>query len=82
MISVMPQLIMRLHALRGLHTEAAVFAESLRMISEEQERVQDDSRVIVECIERMENGLRENATIAERNVRSLETRVAELLAKV
>ncbi|KAJ1554059.1 Dynactin subunit 2 [Cladochytrium tenue] len=81
-IGVLPQLIARLHALRGLHTEAAVFAESLRMVSEEQVMVRETGRGIEEALARVEAGLRENAATAERNVKGLDERVRALMEKL
>ncbi|KAI9363990.1 hypothetical protein DFJ73DRAFT_611043, partial [Zopfochytrium polystomum] len=81
-IGVLPHLIARLHALRGLHTEAAVFAESLRMISEEQLMVKETGRGIEEALARMEANLKDNAAITERSVKSLDDRMTALLQKI
>ncbi|KAJ3330403.1 Dynactin subunit 2 [Blyttiomyces sp. JEL0837] len=81
-MGVLPQLIARLQALRSLHTEAAVFSESLRMITEEQGKTRETMGMIDGALMRLQGNLKENAAAAERNVKALDQRVLALLDKL
>jgi hypothetical protein len=42
MMNLTPALLTRLKALQGLHTESATFAKSIKMISEEQDKITEE----------------------------------------
>jgi hypothetical protein len=42
LINLTPALLARLKALQGLHTEAATFSKSIKMVSEEQGKITED----------------------------------------
>jgi DNA repair exonuclease SbcCD ATPase subunit len=81
-IGVIPHLISRLQALRSLHTEAATFSDSLRVVSEEQLKVRESAKQIEESLKRLESNMKENAVVVERNMQSLDQRVLALMDKL
>ncbi|KAJ3087638.1 hypothetical protein HK102_010594 [Quaeritorhiza haematococci] len=80
--AVIPHLLARLHALRSLHTEAAVFSESLRLLTVEQGRIGETTKTMEDALKRVEGSLKENGEITVKNVEALEGRMKALGEKV
>ncbi|KAJ3019904.1 hypothetical protein HKX48_001628 [Thoreauomyces humboldtii] len=79
---LVPHLVSRLMGLRSLHTEAAVFAESLTMLVQEQSRVSEGFKGIDETVEHLENSFKANELAVEQNVAALQGRMEALAGRV
>lgn len=79
---LIPHLVSRLHGLKSLHSEAAVFAESLKMLVEEQNRVGDGFKGIEEAVARLEDSVKANEIAVEKNVEALQSRIEALMERV
>jgi hypothetical protein len=64
-----------------VHTEAAVFSESLKMVAEEQSLLVDSCHSIDEGLAKLSNQMKENVEICERNFDSLNARLDKLFMK-
>ncbi|KAJ3408962.1 Dynactin subunit 2 [Chytridiales sp. JEL 0842] len=80
-IGIIPHLVSRLQALQSLHTEAATFADSLKLVTNEQIKVTESSKSIEASLKRLEENMKENAAIVERNMQSLDQRIVALMEK-
>ncbi|RKO83644.1 Dynamitin-domain-containing protein [Blyttiomyces helicus] len=79
---IIPHLVARLHGLRALHTEAAVFADSLKMLADEQGKMGEGVGALKDAVGALEVSVRENEERVKRNVESLEGRMEKLLERV
>ncbi|KAJ3216787.1 hypothetical protein HDU67_008964 [Dinochytrium kinnereticum] len=82
LIGVIPHLISRLHALRGLHTEASVFSDSLRLVDDEQKKVVETTKTMEEAIKGLEKSIEVNSERVQKNFESLHSRIASIVEKI
>ncbi|KAJ3191915.1 hypothetical protein HK101_007288 [Irineochytrium annulatum] len=80
-IGIIPRLITRLQSLRSLHTEAAVFSDSIKLVSNEQAKVAETAETIERMLTNMETSMAANAERAEKNIEALSKRLSNLLEK-
>ncbi|TPX59453.1 hypothetical protein PhCBS80983_g02455 [Powellomyces hirtus] len=79
---LVPHLVSRLRGLKSLHTEAAVFSESLAILTLEQTRVSEGFKGIDEAIEHLENSVKANEIAVTKNVEALQGRMEALASRV
>ncbi|TPX40200.1 hypothetical protein SeMB42_g06097 [Synchytrium endobioticum] len=72
LINLIPNLLSRLQSLRALHTEAAVFAESLSMLTSEQKRVTESTVSMEVSLTGLHAAIKDNATVVDSNVAALD----------
>ncbi|KAI9089613.1 Dynamitin-domain-containing protein [Phlyctochytrium arcticum] len=75
---VIPHLVSRLRGLKHLHSEAAVFSESLKMLVQEQERMDDGLGLVRESMDQLNQSVKANESAVERNVEALQIRLEDL----
>ncbi|KAJ3123958.1 hypothetical protein HK098_001547 [Nowakowskiella sp. JEL0407] len=80
--SSIPMLITRLKALRQVHSEAAVFADTLNQLKEDQAKLERNSQQLVKAVSGMEKSFSENKDIILKNVTSLEGRMTDLFSRI
>ncbi|TPX31796.1 hypothetical protein SmJEL517_g04965 [Synchytrium microbalum] len=81
-VSLVPHLLSRLQSLRSLHTEAAVFAESLRTLAIEQNHVTESASNIGESVTRLQDAVKDNANVVQSNVEALDARIKSLISRI
>ncbi|KAJ3157272.1 hypothetical protein HDU89_002684 [Geranomyces variabilis] len=79
---VVPHLVARLRALRSLHAEAAIFAESLDAISNDQARMKESVQGVETAVSMLETSLRVNGESVGKNVEALQLRMERLSERV
>ncbi|TPX38966.1 hypothetical protein SeLEV6574_g07484 [Synchytrium endobioticum] len=82
LINLIPNLLSRLQSLRALHTEAAVFAESLSMLTSEQKRVTESTVSMEVSLTGLHAAIKDNATVVDSNVAALDVRINVLLDRI
>ncbi|KAI9193190.1 Dynamitin-domain-containing protein [Polychytrium aggregatum] len=82
MSNIIPQLITRLHSLKTLHQEAAVFSESLKMLTQGQDKLEDNSKLMQSAIARLESSIADNQASVENNIEALEKRMSGLIERI
>ncbi|KAJ3381530.1 hypothetical protein HDU92_005294 [Lobulomyces angularis] len=80
--SVVPQLLGRLHALKSLHTEAALFSESLKLIETEQQKVAENFSNLEDGVQKLTINISENEGKILKNVDILDKRISDLVNRV
>lgn len=76
--SMIPNLVVRMHALQGLHSEAAHFSEKLDVFGEEQDVILEMGRETEMGVERLLKALGENQKVVALNIAGLESRMGGL----
>ncbi|KNC99150.1 uncharacterized protein SPPG_05408 [Spizellomyces punctatus DAOM BR117] len=79
---VIPHLVSRLRGLQSLHSEAAVFADSLKMLVQEQSRVGEGFKGIEDAVGRLEESVKANEIAVGKNVEALHGRIEALAGRV
>ncbi|KAJ3161771.1 hypothetical protein HDU86_006542 [Geranomyces michiganensis] len=79
---IVPHLVARLRALRSLHAEAAIFAESLDVLSNDQARMKESVRGVETAISMLETSLKVNEESVAKNVDALQSRMERLSERV
>ncbi|KAF7721825.1 Dynactin subunit 2 [Apophysomyces ossiformis] len=82
LLSLTPALLTRLKALQGLHTEAATFGRSVKVISEEQSRMSEELKSLTTTCDLLNQSLKENEESINKNINVIDTRMTELVQRV
>ncbi|KAI9316226.1 Dynamitin-domain-containing protein [Dichotomocladium elegans] len=82
LLNLTPALLTRLKALQGLHTEAATFGRSVKMISEEQTRITDELKSLSSACDLLNKSLKENEETVNANIKVIDNRMTELVQRV
>jgi hypothetical protein len=72
-VDSIPHLITRLRALKQLHTEAAVFADSLKILNEQQDMMKDQILSMNHDVLNLSKSVVENQEIMMKNVEALQS---------
>jgi hypothetical protein len=80
--SLIPMLITRLHALKELHTEAALFADGVKEVDEEVKGLADMCLSVGQGVEGMKESVTRNEGIVLGNVEALDGRIEKLLKRI
>jgi len=81
-VDIIPDLVERLKALRGLNEQASSFSQSLEHLTTSQNEVRDQLRVQKDMLQKFESSFDGNMKSIQANCTSLEGRISELMKKV
>ncbi|CAO3646032.1 unnamed protein product [Cunninghamella blakesleeana] len=82
LLNLTPTLLTRLKALQGLHTEAATFGKSVKLISEEQTRMTEEIKSLDTTCDLLSKSLKENEESINKNISVIDTRMTELVKRI
>ncbi|CAI2165625.1 16785_t:CDS:10 [Funneliformis geosporum] len=82
LMSIAPALVNRLKSLQQLHQEAAVFSETINMLSNEQNKITVELKSLDDVAAKLENSLQVNNATINRNVEAVDNRVTELAERI
>ncbi|ORZ23985.1 Dynamitin-domain-containing protein [Absidia repens] len=82
LLNLTPALLTRLKALQGLHTEAATFGRSVKVISEEQTRMTEEIKSLDTTCELLTKSLKDNEDLINKNVGVIDSRMTDLVQRM
>ncbi|KAG9290543.1 hypothetical protein G9A89_020913 [Geosiphon pyriformis] len=82
LMSVAPALVNRLKSLQQLHSEAAVFSDTIKMLAGEQGKIGDELRSLNDVAGKLEKSFEINDAAINRNVEVVDQRVTELAQRL
>ncbi|ORZ12210.1 Dynamitin-domain-containing protein [Absidia repens] len=82
LLNLTPALLTRLKALQGLHTEAATFGQSVKVISDEQTRMTEEIKSLDTTCELLTKSLKNNEDLVNKNVDVIDTRMTDLVRRM
>ncbi|CAO3593977.1 unnamed protein product [Absidia cylindrospora] len=82
LLNLTPALLTRLKALQGLHTEAATFGRSVKVISEEQTRMTEEIKSLDTTCELLTKSLKDNEDLINKNVGVIDSRMTDLVRRM
>ncbi|KAG2171416.1 hypothetical protein INT43_009077 [Umbelopsis isabellina] len=82
LINLTPALLARLKALQALHTEAATFSKSTKMISEEQGKITEDLQNLGGASRQLTKTFEENEANIQCNIKVMDDRITDLLQRI
>ncbi|ORZ14358.1 Dynamitin-domain-containing protein [Lobosporangium transversale] len=82
LVSLAPILVTRLKGLKGLHTEAAIFSESIKMMSNEQSKISEELKSLDIVSAKLQGSLTENDAAIKKNIELVDARVTQLIERV
>ncbi|KAI8372232.1 Dynamitin-domain-containing protein [Choanephora cucurbitarum] len=82
LLNLTPVLLTRLKALQGLHSEAASFGQSVKVISEEQTRMTDELKSLTSTCELLNKSLQDNDESISGNIKVIDDRMTELIQRM
>ncbi|KAG2212949.1 hypothetical protein INT46_008075 [Mucor plumbeus] len=82
LLNLTPALLTRLKALQTLHTEAASFGQSVKVISEEQTRMTDELKSLTTTCELLNTSLKENDDSINSNIKVIDDRMTDLIQRM
>ncbi|KAK4520403.1 retrograde regulation protein 2 [Mucor velutinosus] len=82
LLNLTPALLTRLKALQTLHTEAASFGKSVKVISEEQTRMTDELKSLTTTCDLLNQSLKENDESINNNIKVIDDRMTDLIQRM
>ncbi|CAG8541869.1 16677_t:CDS:2 [Dentiscutata heterogama] len=82
LISIAPALVNRLKSLQQLHQEAAVFSDTIKMISDEQNKIRDELKSLNEVSENLDKSFKVNEDSIQQNISIMDARVNDLAKRL
>ncbi|RUS18170.1 Dynamitin-domain-containing protein [Endogone sp. FLAS-F59071] len=82
LLTVTPALLARLRGLQQLHTEAATFSESIKMLSEEQGKILEEVKGLNGVCEKLEVSFKENDDLVKNNIKIVDDRITDLVQQI
>ncbi|CEP11982.1 hypothetical protein [Parasitella parasitica] len=82
LLNLTPALLTRLKALQTLHTEAASFGQSVKVISDEQTRMTDELKSLTMTCELLNKSLKENDDSITSNIKVIDDRMTDLIQRI
>ncbi|GAN01543.1 dynactin subunit 2-like [Mucor ambiguus] len=82
LLNLTPALLTRLKALQTLHTEAASFGQSVKVISEEQTRMTDELKSLSTTCDLLNQSLKENDESINSNIKVIDDRMTDLIQRM
>ncbi|KAF9133903.1 Dynactin subunit 2 [Mortierella sp. 14UC] len=82
LVSLAPVLVTRLKGLKGLHAEAAVFSDSIKMISSEQSKISEELKGLDTVSAKLQESLTENDAAIQKNIEVIDGRITDLVERV
>ncbi|CAG8478163.1 5637_t:CDS:2 [Paraglomus brasilianum] len=82
LMSVAPALVNRLKSLQQLHSEAAIFSDTIKMLASEQSKITDELKSLNDVAEKLETSLSVNDESIQRNIDVVDKRVTDLAERL
>ncbi|KAF9207058.1 Dynactin subunit 2 [Haplosporangium sp. Z 27] len=82
LVSLAPVLVTRLKGLKGLHSEAAIFSDSIKMISNEQSKISEELKGLNTVSTKLQESLGENDSAIQKNIELIDGRITQLIERV
>ncbi|KAG0326256.1 hypothetical protein BG004_003006, partial [Podila humilis] len=82
LVTLAPVLVTRLKGLKGLHAEAAVFSDSIKMISSEQTKISEELKGLDTVSSKLQESLVENDTAIQKNIELIDGRMTQLVERI
>ncbi|KAG0246877.1 Dynamitin-domain-containing protein [Mortierella sp. GBAus27b] len=82
LVSLAPVLVTRLKGLKNLHAEAAIFSDSIKMISSEQSKITEELKGLDTVSTKLQESLTENDTAIQKNIEVIDKRITDLIERV
>ncbi|KAF9174406.1 Dynactin subunit 2 [Mortierella sp. AD011] len=82
LVSLAPALVTRLKGLKGLHSEAAIFSDSIKMISSEQSKISEELKGLSTVSTKLQESLAENDSAIQKNIELIDGRITQLIERV
>ncbi|KAF9934156.1 hypothetical protein FBU30_003180 [Linnemannia zychae] len=82
LIALAPVLVTRLKGLKGLHAEAAVFSDSIKMISSEQTKISEELKGLDTVSTKLQESLTENDAAIQKNIEVIDGRITDLIERI
>ncbi|KAG0030909.1 Dynactin subunit 2 [Podila clonocystis] len=82
LVSLAPVLVTRLKGLKGLHAEAAVFSDSIKMISSEQTKITEELKGLDTVSAKLQESLVENDSAIQKNIELIDSRITQLVERI
>ncbi|KAF9972026.1 hypothetical protein BGZ73_004907 [Actinomortierella ambigua] len=82
LVVLAPALVTRLKGLKTLHAEAAVFSDSIKMISGEQTKITDELKGLDAVSTKLQESMAENEAAIQKNIELIDSRITALVERV
>ncbi|CAG8798394.1 24479_t:CDS:2, partial [Racocetra persica] len=82
LISIAPALVNRLKSLQQLHQEAAVFSDTIKMLSDEQGKIRDELKSLNEVSGNLDKSFKVNEETIQKNISIMDDRVTDLAKRL
>ncbi|KAF8940156.1 Dynamitin-domain-containing protein [Dissophora ornata] len=82
LVSLAPVLVTRLKGLKGLHAEAAIFSDSIKMISSEQSKITEELKGLDTVSSKLQESLTENDVAIQKNIELIDGRMTQLVERI
>ncbi|KAG0358932.1 Dynactin subunit 2 [Podila minutissima] len=82
LVSLAPVLVTRLKGLKSLHAEAAVFSDSIKMISSEQTKITEELKGLDTVSAKLQESMAENDTAIQKNIELIDGRITQLVERI
>ncbi|KAG0320074.1 Dynactin subunit 2 [Dissophora globulifera] len=82
LVSLAPVLVTRLKGLKGLHAEAAIFSDSIKMISNEQSKITEELKGLDSVSSKLQESFSENEAAIHKNIELIDGRITELVDRI
>ncbi|CAG8489736.1 7675_t:CDS:2 [Racocetra fulgida] len=82
LISIAPALVNRLKSLQQLHQEAAVFSDTIKMLSDEQSKIRDELKSLNEVSGNLDKSFKVNEETIQKNISTMDDRVTDLAKRL
>ncbi|KAF9366030.1 Dynactin subunit 2 [Mortierella sp. NVP85] len=82
LVSLAPVLVTRLKGLKNLHAEAAIFSDSIKMISNEQTKISEEMKALDNVSTKLQESLAENDAAIQKNIELIDGRITQLVERV
>ncbi|KAF9183905.1 Dynactin subunit 2 [Haplosporangium sp. Z 767] len=82
LVALAPVLVTRLKGLKGLHAEAAVFSDSIKMISSEQTKISEELKGLDTVSAKLQESLTENDAAIQKNIELIDGRITQLVERI
>ncbi|RHZ46642.1 hypothetical protein Glove_610g7 [Diversispora epigaea] len=82
LMSIAPSLVNRLKSLQQLHQEAAVFSETIKMLSSEQSKISEEVKSLDEVTGNLGKSFEINDDAIQRNIEAMDSRISDLTQRL
>ncbi|ORX81714.1 hypothetical protein K493DRAFT_307996 [Basidiobolus meristosporus CBS 931.73] len=82
LVTLTPSLLTRLSSLQSLHLEVNHVAESIRSMSQEQKKIEEEESGLSEIFKNLQASLDENTITLQRNIETIDMRIGDLVERL